>query len=429
MLASRLLTTFVVLVLAGTPNVIAGGINPSSLLQTTRASEAEAKAFREWMDLIVKEDWTGAAGKLENFIQAYPKSRDAGAAFYWLAFVQNKQGQFQRAEQTLVRLMAEFPNSPWANDARALRVGVAASLGNSALVAEAARDAANGEAQIVALEILSRRDSAQAVDILAGLVNSDSKVAGSLKEAAIDLLARSDSSQAVSVLTEVARKEANTQVRKRAIFSLGQSRDESIVDLLAGIARENAETEVGNAALFALSQHKSERAVSVLAEISKNSQSPETRNRVMLWLSSRAGDGAVEELEKLYRTATDVASKRQALVGLFRQGRARADAALFKIARSDENAEMRKEAIGWLGRREKEEVFNELVSLFDDEKSDDVKEKLLMTFAQSTDDGALKKLADVALSDASARLRSRAKFWLTRSANPKAAKFLEGLPR
>lgn len=424
----RGVAALIALVLVSVPSVIAaGGVGQSRAVQTVRGSDAESKAFRAWMELIVNEEWARAADMLENFIDVYPKSRDAGAALYWLAFVQKKQGQLQLADQTLVRLIEEFPNSAWTIDARALRVGLAAS--NDALVAEAAREVANGEAQIIALEKLSRQEPDQAIDILSGLIKPGSSVARSLKEAAIDLLALSDSARAASALAEVARTEEDTRIRKRAIFSLGQSNDESILSLLERIAKENPETEVGNAALFALSQHKSERAVSVLGEASRNSGSPRTRRLVLLWLGARPGDAAVEELQRLYGASADFGTRQQTVLALFRHGGARSDDALFKIARSDESPEMRKEAIAWLGRREDDQVLNGLASLYDEEKSEDLKGRLLMTFAQSGQDAALKKLVDVAKSDASVHLRTRARFWLSRSVNPNAAKFLEGLPR
>jgi len=76
------------------------------------------QVFRQARDLIEKEDWTAAAAKFEGYVAQYPKSKEADAALYWLAYAQKQQRKFQAAEATLERLLREFPRSAWADDAR-----------------------------------------------------------------------------------------------------------------------------------------------------------------------------------------------------------------------------------------------------------------------------------------------------------------------
>src|SRR5919206_255408 len=85
--------------------------------------------FRQGRDLIEKEDWAGAAAKFEGYVAQYPKSKEAGAALYWLAYAQKKQRRFQDAEATLERLVREFPRSTWADDAHAMQVEIAPQVG------------------------------------------------------------------------------------------------------------------------------------------------------------------------------------------------------------------------------------------------------------------------------------------------------------
>src|ERR1044071_7592460 len=63
---------------------------------------------RQGRDLIEKEDWAAAAAKFEGYVTQYPKSKEADAALYWLAYAQKKQRRFQETEATLERLMKEF---------------------------------------------------------------------------------------------------------------------------------------------------------------------------------------------------------------------------------------------------------------------------------------------------------------------------------
>lgn len=61
------------------------------LVQTSNASDAEMKIFREGRDLIGDESWEKAATKFREYISRYPKGKDTDAALYWLAFALKKQ--------------------------------------------------------------------------------------------------------------------------------------------------------------------------------------------------------------------------------------------------------------------------------------------------------------------------------------------------
>src|ERR1051325_6999532 len=49
------------------------------------------QVFRQGRDLIEREDWAAAASKFEGYVAQYPKSKDADAALYWLAYARKKQ--------------------------------------------------------------------------------------------------------------------------------------------------------------------------------------------------------------------------------------------------------------------------------------------------------------------------------------------------
>src|SRR5215216_5375643 len=52
------------------------------------------QVFRQGRDLIEKEDWAAAAAKFDGYVSQYPKSKEADAALYWLAYALKKQGKF-----------------------------------------------------------------------------------------------------------------------------------------------------------------------------------------------------------------------------------------------------------------------------------------------------------------------------------------------
>src|ERR1700750_2788673 len=52
------------------------------------------QVFRQGGALIEKEDWAAAAAKFEGYVSQYPKSKEADAALYWLAYALKKQRKF-----------------------------------------------------------------------------------------------------------------------------------------------------------------------------------------------------------------------------------------------------------------------------------------------------------------------------------------------
>src|SRR5215216_6154242 len=91
-------------------------------VQTSNSSDAEVKIFREGRDLISEEEWDEASGKFAEYMKKYPKGKDVDAAMYWMAYAFVKQEKFQEADRALVRLISEYPNSRWRDDAKALQL-------------------------------------------------------------------------------------------------------------------------------------------------------------------------------------------------------------------------------------------------------------------------------------------------------------------
>jgi HEAT repeat protein len=71
----------------------------------------------------------------------------------------------------------------------------------------------------------------------------------------------------------------------------------------------------------------------------------------------------------------------------------------------------------------------DLIRLYDAERDEDVKNRLLHAFSQLKQERALLKLMDVARTDASRELRKQAIHWLGQSRDPRALKFLQDLLR
>ena len=79
---------------------------------------------------MTDENWPRAEERFRGFINNYPNHKNVDAALYYLGFALFKRDKLKEAEQRLNQLVAEYPKSNWADDAKALLIQIAAKQGN-----------------------------------------------------------------------------------------------------------------------------------------------------------------------------------------------------------------------------------------------------------------------------------------------------------
>src|SRR5688500_5572855 len=90
-----------------------------------KSNEPAVRLFREGKESIDNQNWARAGVVFGGFITSYPKDKNVDQALYWLAFALKKQAKFAEAEQKLRRLLKEFPQSSWSEDAAVMRIEIA----------------------------------------------------------------------------------------------------------------------------------------------------------------------------------------------------------------------------------------------------------------------------------------------------------------
>jgi HEAT repeat protein len=447
------------------------------------------QVFRQGRDLIEKEDWAAAAAKFDGYVAQYPKSKDADAALYWLAYARKKQGRFQDAEQTLERLVREFPRSTWVDDARAMEVEIAPQVGK-----RVDPDGLDDELKMVALQSLFQSDPARAATYVADILKPDSKASRELKETAVSLLGQRGGSEAASMLLDIARTQADPELRGIAIHRLGQTNDENVIDELMKIYEAERDRDVKEQVLHAFSQMNSPRAYARLLDVARGGgdtelrqtaihwlgqrneaqavddlmrilsgerddeirasvlhafsqindpraqarllevarggdNSTELRAQAIHWLGQRKGGATVDELMGIYRADRNEEIRGAVLHALSQQSDPRARASLFEVARGQDDPDMRAQAIHALTQFDDAATLEDLAKLYDAERDEDVKSGLLHAFSDSKQERALLKLMEVARGDASREMRKQAIHWLGQSHDPRAMKLLQDLLR
>lgn len=489
-------------------------VSSNNLTQQSSNDSATA-VFRAARDLITDGEWAKAQDKFRDYVNSYPNEKNLDAALYWMAYSQRKLSRYDECRATLMRLLEKYPSTTWRDDARMLlaqlplttRAAVAmtqenaelarvmaatpaaiarppfeapliyspapsgvpgvATVGITPLPAQAV--AAPGmyyadsldrsendddpcEFKIVVLQALFETDLQRGIMAATDWVKPGSTQTVRCKGAALTLLGRAGGKQVTPVILGVARNEADLKLRARAISVLGASNDDSVIEPLREFALNSNDNQIVEAALYALSRHTGDRAVAVLSDIAVSAKNMPQRKAAISVIASRPGDAAVDALLRLYDGGHDIEIRKAVIAGFANRRSERAGNKLFEIARGSD-LELRKAAISGIARRGGDKAIEFLLSLYDSEKNEDLKDQIINSLAtgsfvlgttvasgqnetyissggQMNDSRVVQKMIEIARNpQAPMERRRRAIGWLSRSKDPAVIKFLEELLR
>jgi hypothetical protein len=312
------------------------------------------------------------------------------------------------------------------------------------------------EFKIVVLQALFQTDVQRGVVAATEWLKPGSTQTVRCKGAALSLLGRYGGKAVTPVIIGVARNESDLKLRARAISALGATNDDSVIDALREFALNAKENDIIEASLYALSKHTGERAIPVLVELASSSNRPTSLRRIAISsIATRPGEPAVDALLRIYDADQTPEIRRSVIAGFGNRRSERAGAKLLEIARGSDVIELRKAAISALSRRSGESAIDNLLSLYDNEKNEEVKDQIMNAFGSGTviyasaglapgmttiapgslpsrsrlnDQRVVTKLIEIARNPQTPmERRKRAIGWLSRSNDPKVLQFLEEL--
>ena len=481
---------------------------------TTRNGQSDATTvFRSARDLITDGEWAKAQEKFSEYVNSYPNEKNIDAALYWLAYSQQRLAKYDQCRLTLERLLEKYPASNWKNDARTLLAQIpvyaqnyaAAVAASDELVAklrletadlprgayvlepgkalapvalapgqtvpgvattvwapEASSNSADDddpcEFKIVVLQALFQTDLQRGILAATEWLKPGSTQTVRCKGAALTLLGRNGGKSVTPVILGVARSEPDLKLRARAISALGATNDDSVVDALRDFALTSPENDIVEASLYALSKHTGARAIAVLSDIAISGKTSPQRKVAISSIASRPGEPAVDALLRIYDAEQAVEIRRAVISGFGNRKSERAGAKLFDIARSSDVIELRKAAISAISRRGGDKAIEFLLSLYDTEKNEDLRDQIMSALgygsnvyaatpvvvggqggqgsqtigvssaSRMNDQRVIRKLIEIARDQkAPMERRKRAIGWLSRSKDPEVLKFLEDL--
>jgi HEAT repeat protein len=408
-------------------------------VQSANSSDAAQKLLREGRELIGERKWDAAKAKFDNLIRAYPRDKNLDAALYWLAFCLKQQGKPLEADQTLERLIREYPRSDWDDDARVLRLELKV-LGDLDTVTKVLelhkkdvewlrrreRDDPDESLRLIALQSLFQADPERAMGVAVGFLSQDSKASDTVREAALGLITRHGGEKAWPLLLDTARNQSIAgSMREQAIYWIAHQNREQAAEALIQLYDEEKTAELKERLLYWLAHSDNERAGAKVVEVARGDNSSELRERAIYWIANRRREEAFGPLNELYGAEKDHVIKERILYWFAHSGDPRARAKVDEIARADASPELRERAIYWIAHRSGPEATDILVSLYDEQKEQETKERILYWLGHRGGKAGLQKLFTVARSDPSQSLRERAVYYLGQSKDPEAIKLIE----
>jgi hypothetical protein len=396
-----------------------------------------AAVFSSARDFITDGDWAKAHARFNDYVQMYPNGKNIEAALYWLAYSQHKLGRYDQARATVDRLLQNYPQTNWKDDARVLLAQVpgvyAATIVDQALNSTmmtpmaitvppaqssyiytpeppgaplaiagtafesfppgmfgfdttfpAGSDDDPCEFKIVVLQALFQTDLQRGIMAATDWLKPGSNQTVRCKSAALTLLGRSGGKAATPVILGVARNETDLKLRARAISTLATTNDDTVIDPLRDFALNSDSTDIVEAALYALSRHTGDRAINVLSEIATGGKVSAHRKLAIASIASRAGEPAVDALFRIYDADQSVEIRKAVISGFANRKSERVGTRLVEIARTSDNVELRRAAVSSISRRGGDKAIELLLSLYDTEKSEEVKDQIVNSLASGS---------------------------------------------
>lgn len=425
------------------------------------------RLFREARELMDKGEWKQAVEKFKEIVCDCPEKKYVDAAFYYLAHSYRKLKMYKEAQQTLERLIKNFPESSWADDAWVMlyqlqgvfvtsgnltytlspitpKIVQGTTVGNAGVLETLVSSAQiqldrEDEIKLAAFQSLLAADRKRGIEVLGEILQNNSKTSETVKREAIRTLRTPHffrgqfsgvsvfydstfSPQHLQLLRDTLfrgfRNNPNIKIRSEIIYSLINLNDEPSVNYLSQLYASENEREIKKAIIQALGNagnsfyYSFGRQVTPLVTATSNKNSSEKAQ-----LEREISAKALTESAKTDSKAIDFKKI------YFEK--------LLEIVRTEKDSELRRLAltnlqrfVGWSTRDGIIEMF---LQMYAAESNEEFKTSIIHALGNLKQTQAVNKLLDIAKNDKSNKLRLEAIWALRGNKSPEVIKFLEDL--
>lgn len=231
-------------------------------------------AYMQGTKAMNEQRWSDAVLSFDQVVNA--KGKKADAALYWKAYSLKKLAKLDLAAETCTQLRTEYKASSWNEDCRVLRLSINGAQNPSGDPSDPnprprrdprphpdprprvpdgpafARDSQNDprlEMKVLALNSVMRRDPAQGVPLVGGILTGDQSDA--FKQHALFILAQNNSPEAQAMMRDLALGKTAPNLQELAIRDCGLYQSKRFNDTLAQAYGASTDIKVKRAVITA----------------------------------------------------------------------------------------------------------------------------------------------------------------------------------
>ncbi len=324
MLRKRLLVVACVAALLSVPSRAEAQAPPA----LTAKNEDARRVYRQGHQALNRERWIPAYEsfqELERILRGAKETADV--ALYWQAYSLSRAGRTRQAKGIAERLVDQYPQSPWRDDARRL-IGAEASMPAGAQADE--------EEVMMVLNALMSSSSPRASPLLLKVLDGD--YSERVKARALFVLTQIDARAADDALARILKAPGTMKLKKSAIRMVASGGNRASLDRLDAVYESDPALRTAVIRAWLIGDRKT-----LLLRAAKGERDPSVRRRAIEALGATNGR---KELLELFRARTEPDVQRDVIRGLAVAGAAEA---LGEIARTSSSPKMRTAAIRALG--------------------------------------------------------------------------------
>jgi HEAT repeat protein/outer membrane protein assembly factor BamD (BamD/ComL family) len=253
----------------------------------------------------------------------------------------------------------------------------------------------NCEIKILALQSLFQADEERAVGIVTEALRANPTTCQGFQSAAVSMLGAHGGARAVPILLDVARTNPDVKLRLTAIKRLGDQHSEPVTDELIKIYDADRTKEVRVQILRALVESRTPRGAAKVMEIARSGDDVQFRQAAIRYIGELKDAASLDELIRIYDTDKTKEIRMQVLRALAQRDDAKARTKIWDIARQGDTPEMRIMAIRVLSDHGRLPL-DQLLQLYSGESNLQIKQSLLRAFADNNDPRAREQLFKIA---------------------------------
>lgn len=224
--------------------------------------------------------------------------------------------------------------------------------------------------------------------------------------------------EAQALLVVLGRKDAveqaldrdNCEIKILALQSLFQADEERAIGIVTEALRANPGQCQGfpAAAVSILGSHGGARVTPLLLDIARNNPDQKVRLTAIKRLGDQQDEQVVDELMKIYDADRTKEIRGQILRALIESRSPRGIAKVIEIARAGDDIAARQFAIRYLGDKNDAASLDELIRIFDTDKTKEIRSQVIRALAERDDPRAHAKLFEIARQGETPELRIEA---------------------